>query len=171
MHRTIILLAVLVVLVGPAASAPFRLGPSPVPAPTPVPMRTIGEGPVSGFLYGDEAFCGAEMVIRDLRAWRAFWAAHTANLDPRPPLPAVDFRKEMVLVVLLGPCSTGGPGIHIRDVVSNPEANSLVVNVVESHRPGMLPVITNPFHIVAIPKAPGSIAFIHHEPPVVEPTL
>ncbi|MGQ9571325.1 MAG: Kazal-type serine protease inhibitor family protein [Thermodesulfovibrionales bacterium] len=106
------------------------------------------------------------MVIRDWKTWRWFWKRHTQGILPAPPLPKVDFLKEMVFVVMLGyQTSGGGTGIEISsvEVISDycvfPIKNIRVL-VKENKTPGPLDVITNPYHIVKVPKS-ISVLFEH----------
>jgi hypothetical protein len=144
-----------------------------------VPFETIDKGDHSFYRYGDPSFLGGERVIRTEASWKAFWEEHTAGYARIPVLPSVDFKHEMVLVVLLGTQSSGGgPEIEIRKIlredpdpltnrsgrnprrVGPPKAVKAMIR--ESREPGPLDVITNPYHIVKLP-AVLSVAF-EHEP-------
>jgi hypothetical protein len=140
----------------------------------PIPFETIDIGEISYFRYGDPLFQGAEIVIRELDTWRWFWKIHTQGVEPPPPLPKVDFLREMVIAVILGiQASGGGPEIEITsievlddpfgsDALSLRNRRGIKVTVKESREGGPLPVITNPYHIVRVRS--GSTVMIEHEP-------
>jgi PrcB C-terminal len=59
----------------------------------------------------------ARLVISDAATWAVIWAQLNAGLQPRPSLPAVDFRTQQVLLVALGQRTTGGYDIRVDSVV------------------------------------------------------
>lgn len=59
----------------------------------------------------------ARLIIADSATWAAIWAQVFAGLQPRPGLPAVDFRTQRVLLAALGQRNTGGYDIRIDSVV------------------------------------------------------
>jgi hypothetical protein len=110
-------------------------------------------------------FQGEDLVLRTGLLGMQFWQAHTANVTPAPPPPAVDFSREMVLVSLLGTRPTSGYGVRITAVAE--KACHLEVTVegssIEplSSTGAVMPVITNPFHLVAVPRSLKEVRFIH----------
>ncbi|MFM8330647.1 MAG: protease complex subunit PrcB family protein [Candidatus Methylumidiphilus sp.] len=52
-------------------------------------------------------------AIRDDAALRALWLAHRGGLSPAPPLPKVDFSKDMLIVAFAGQKSTGGYRLNV----------------------------------------------------------
>jgi len=126
----------------------------------PLPIRELAKGSTSGYRGGDPTFYGEDFVLRSEGAALSFWAEHTAHIVPPPPLPFVDFSREMVLVTLLGyQTSGGGPEISVRAVEE--KACHVEVGVVNVTLPGPLDVITNPYHIVAVPRNMKEVAFVH----------
>jgi hypothetical protein len=66
----------------------------------------------------------------------------------------------MVLVTLLGyQTSGGGPEITVTAVQE--KACHIEIGVVNNYRPGPLDVITNPYHIVAVPRSMKEVTFLH----------
>lgn len=128
-----------------------------------VPFETIDIGEMSLFQYNDPKFSGSDMVIRDLRTWTWVWRKHTKGIQPSPPVPTVDFKTEMVLMVMLGyQTSGGGPAIKIgaiEHLFPMIPYRTIRVLVQEDRDPGFLDVITNPYHIVKVNKA-GSVLFV-----------
>jgi hypothetical protein len=53
------------------------------------------------------------IIVRDSAAWTALWPRIVGTHSPRPKPPAVDFAKEMLLVVSMGTRSSGGYVIAI----------------------------------------------------------
>ncbi len=146
-----------------------------VALPQSVPFETVDQGEISYFNYGDPNFLGAEMVIRDVYTWKWFWVRHTQGIHPGAPIPGIDFRREMVLVVMLGfQTSGGGPGIEIssiEEIRGIDFENTLLIPrrfskgirafVKEGRESGPLDVITNPYHIVKARNSYISVAFQH----------
>ena len=56
------------------------------------------------------------VVVRDSSAWAALWPEILGSHSPKPPLPAVDFSREMLVVVSMGTRSSGGYTIGIDGV-------------------------------------------------------
>jgi hypothetical protein len=52
-----------------------------------------------------------QLVLRDAQAWAALWARHASRRQPVPPLPAVDFGREMVLALFAGALASSCQGI------------------------------------------------------------
>ena len=100
-----------------------------------------------------------ELVLRTRPEWEAAWKT-LASAQPTPPLPAVDFGREMVLVVSSGTRPTGGWSITIERVERVGEA--LHVSVLETS-PGRYcmtaQVLTHPAAAVAVPRFAGPVTF------------
>lgn len=142
-----------------------------------IPFETIDKGEISYFNYGDSDFLGATMVVRDPKTWGWFWKLHTQGIGSPPPLPPIDFTKEMVLVALLGyQTSGGGPSIEIKTIegIQNPSRLyhtkfwariplGIRVFVEENRKSGLLTLITNPYHIVKVNNF-LSVIFQRHHP-------
>jgi hypothetical protein len=97
-----------------------------------------------------------QIVIRSAGEWTAFWRTH--NFDK--PAPHVDFDTEMVVGVFMGSRPTAGYSLAITGVAER--EGSLIVTYTESSpRPGTMAaqVLTFPYHLVAVPKRTGTVAF------------
>ena len=57
-----------------------------------------------------------ERVAWTAEAWQKIWHEHTARVEPKPALPAVDFDKEMVLAIFMGQRPTSGYSVAVTDV-------------------------------------------------------
>ena len=128
-----------------------------------IPFETVAQGDISYYNYGDSGFTGADLLIKDERAWAWFWEKHTAGIEPQPPVPAIDFVREMVIVAILGyQSSGGGPGVTVLEVANEAPSKALHVVIGEDENPGPLTVITNPFHIIKLKRTGAtSVAFDH----------
>lgn len=99
------------------------------PAALPIESNLVvrhEDGSWSGSFGGPEP---GELVVRDAKSWRALWTGLS-----RDPLPAVDFKKQMVVMVNLGVRPTGGfqariTGAALKDF-------GLLVTVEELEPPG-----------------------------------
>ena len=100
-----------------------------------------------------EYYCGhdtaAEYVIKDLSAWQDLWNQTNLNKSSQPPIPKIDFSKEMILGAYLGQRSSGGYDIEISKVQE--KDNCLEVYIKES-TPNPLMIVsgglTQPYHLV-----------------------
>ncbi len=128
-----------------------------------IPFETIDIGEISYYHYDSDGFTGADLIIKNRKFWVIFWSLHTAGIQPRPPLPDIDFRKEIVIVTVLGwQSSGGGPGIEVLKVNYYETCRCLHVLIEDNTNPGPLDVITNPFHIIKLKRSyEPSVVFEH----------
>jgi hypothetical protein len=115
-----------------------------------MPYETIDQGWLSYYQYGT-GFNGEFKVIRDQQEWEDFWADHKSGMYPRPPVPEVNFNRDMVLVALMGNFPSSGYGISIEHTAKH--GQTLTAYYHQVFGPGMLPVVTNPYHIILVHKA------------------
>lgn len=117
-------------------------------------METVDRGTRSGIK--DQRLS----VIRDLDAWQALWAEHKAGQRPLPPLPYVDFSREMIIGAFLGERPTSGYSIEIVGIHITEEGWVVRVQV-STPLPGvaLLQVLTQPYHLVKVPRYDGLVGF------------
>lgn len=132
--------------------------------PPPMPLRTIAKGDRSRWQHENPDFAGATLVIGDPHAWGAFWDRHAGPSVPPPP---IDFHRDLVLVALQGVQPTGrGPNISLVDI--RPAGPIVEMVVIDDPRPGPAPVVSNPFHIVAVERGAlppeRSVSFLRLRP-------
>lgn len=100
------------------------------------------------------------VVIRDVESWHRYWTTIHRPFIPPPPVPTVDFEREMVLLASLGTRASGGFAIRIEGAIA--DSGRLVVQIRRS-MPGTgcaLPaVVTQPVDIARIPVSRAPIAF------------
>lgn len=99
------------------------------------------------------------VVVRDAETWATVWAEHNAERTPVPPLPQVDFSQYMLVGVFAGD-SRGCREFAIRRVVAT--GRRLAVDYEDrdiTPTTICLSAITNPMHIVAVPRLSGRVDF------------
>ena len=106
------------------------------------------------------------LVIRDQEAWRDVWKRIYSLTAPTPPLPEIDFARELVVVAALGERSSGGHGIIIAGAYDKDDRIEVQVRSVS---PGKNCFTTQaliaPVDIVRLPKTDHCVVF--HETEVV----
>jgi len=126
----------------------------PVPISS-APFDTIDQGIHSGIKES------RQLVVRDPAAWAALWAEHIAGRVSAPPLPVIDFAREMVIAFFLGEKPTSGYSVEIKEILE--EGDKLIVKVeVAVPPPWAMPlqVLTQPFHIVKMPRFDLPVEFV-----------
>jgi hypothetical protein len=113
-------------------------------------------------LYGAQtsAYDAAEeVVLRDRAAWQAAWQRLHNGLAAEP-LPAVDFARDLVVLVALGERNSGGTTLRVDEVVQV-GADTVVRYTVTEPGPGCMTaqVITSPVEVVRVPRAGGAVRF------------
>lgn len=105
-----------------------------------------------------------EVVIRDAAAWAKLWAEHTAERSPAPPLPQVDFSTHILVGIFAGDLR----GCHEFDIRRvNVVGGRVVVGFEDRDITAQaicIAAITNPVHIVAIPRFNAEVAFAQIAP-------
>lgn len=103
----------------------------------------------------------ARLVIRDAANWEAVWAETFKN-GSAPPIPAIEFSREMVVLVALGSHPSGGYGILI-DGAAETGTNTVAVTV-RSISPGpkcaVTQAFTQPVDIARLPRRDGVVRFV-----------
>jgi hypothetical protein len=102
-----------------------------------------------------------ELVVRDEAAFALVWAEiHSLSIQPSPPVPAIDWTREMVLVVSLGQLPTTGYWVEIESVLM--EKTGLTVEYVAklaSRQCSWSTAITYATDIVRVPRTTGPVRF------------
>lgn len=150
----------------PSASIPSptaeRLTPiaTTTPLPEPKPTDTIIRRPKTRalsvrplFREHNSGFSDrVRIVLGDSAEWRDFWLrAH--SLGSLPPLPAVDFSREVVVGVAMGRRATGGYSIHIDSARTTFTGIEIFVrSVAPGRRCGTTAALTEPAAAAAVPR-------------------
>ncbi len=142
----------------------------PVDAPDHAPNChpfTLSKGEHSGYGFNAGGFLGADLIISNPHAWEVFWDMHTGTVDPPPPPPPINFHRHVVIATVQGmQTSGGGPNTAVLGI--HREGPLFKIVVFDDERPGMLDVITNPFHVVVVDRRclppHGAVVFEHVAP-------
>jgi len=116
--------------------------------------RTLSRGLTSGLTESRKS------VVRSEVEFLKLWAEHAAEVN-RPALPpSVDFEREMVLVLAMGRCPTGGYLTEVVDVELRGRTLRVLVGE-RSPSPGSIQIQreTQPFQFVALPAVSGRVEF------------
>lgn len=100
------------------------------------------------------------IVIRDQVTWQIVWKDVWRGFSEVPPLPDVDFSRQMILVAALGAHSTGGYGIMIDG--ANEGANGGISVTIRSISPLnclVTEAFTQPVDIARLPLRSGRVEF------------
>jgi hypothetical protein len=136
--------------------------PTPVsaPAPPPAPVEQWEAVSPDARLYYDDvnAFTdSSRLTLRDPDTWQDVWRRATRLQASTPPLPDVDFRRQMVLVVAAGKMKTGDE-IHVDSVGTlGGRVRVLVQTRVQC---GSIPTSAYPFEIVRVPRSTEEVGFL-----------
>ncbi|MCH8851238.1 MAG: protease complex subunit PrcB family protein [Planctomycetes bacterium] len=105
----------------------------------------------------------AQYVIRSEGQWQKMWRrGHPPRrvAEQPPPPPPMSFEKEMIIAVFQGMCPSGGYRIEIKEINETDEGINVVV---QQRRPGpqegTTAVITNPSHLVSVPRSDKVVRF------------
>ena len=99
-----------------------------------------------------------QVTVRTAAEWKALWKDHA----PTEKMPAVDFTKDMVVGIFLGTKPSAGHEVEIVGVRT--EGKDLIVEYVQKQpAPGTMAaqILTEPYHLVAVPKHAGTVRFMH----------
>jgi hypothetical protein len=99
-----------------------------------------------------------QVTVRTLAEWQALWKEHA----PAAKIPVVDFTSKMVVGIFLGSKPSAGYEVEIVNVRT--QEKDLIVEYVQK-QPGRgtlaAQILTEPFHLIAVPKHAGPVRFIH----------
>lgn len=114
-------------------------------SPRSISVQTIAKGVRSGI----REFL--ETVIRNDAEWRALWQRHTSLQSTPPPLPAIDFKNELVIAIFLGEKPTGGYAVEITSAERSDGVLTITYDE-KSPRPGGMTIqaLTQPFDIIRL---------------------
>lgn len=141
--------------VAPAPEAPPPLSEDPAAMPE---LSVVAESQQSSW---EEVL---HLVIEDTTGWASAWEHLHDGVSPPPPLPAVDFGAERLLLVTAGARPTGG--YALRPEGSTVRGDTLVVRVVLSV-PGegcaTTQALTAPAIVLGIPSVPAAVTVERRE--------
>lgn len=102
------------------------------------------------------------LVIRDSAAWAGAWGTLHDGVDPMPPLPAIDFAGDMVVLVAIGEQPNGGHSVRITSVRPDGEDGLLVSAVHSAAGPScMVPqMLTAPADLARVRASTATVRFV-----------
>ncbi len=138
--------------------APLLSGALAQQADIPVPGRSIPywrfeARPGFGLPTPEQA------IIADESSWKAFWIAAHASQSAAPPLPAVNFSREVVLVASMGRRSSTGYSISMLPLYSARGMEIQVTNKAPGKNCGTAPTETSPTDVIRIAKTSMPVTF------------
>ncbi len=102
----------------------------------------------------------ATLVIRDEASWENLWGQMNANVSPAPPLPAVDFNRELVVLAATGTRPNEDYWVAIDGATESGAA--VTVDVIMTS-PGSdcapWPIVTSRAYIASIPTTDKPVHF------------
>ena len=101
------------------------------------------------------------VVVRDPAAWSELWQNIHAPMTPAPPLPVVDFSREMIIAAGLGNRLSGGYDVLLARAAE--DASGLQIEVIEtSPGPGCATTqaLTQPVDLARTPRRDGPVRFV-----------
>jgi protease stability complex PrcB-like protein len=100
------------------------------------------------------------LVVRDEPTWRQTWSLIWRNVSEEPPLPHVDFTREIVVVAALGQRPTGGYSILVDGAARTAEGLSVRVRATS---PGSscatTQALTQAVDAARVPLVAGAVTF------------
>jgi hypothetical protein len=134
----------------------------PVPITAMAPKRP---GPRTSFTLGSGIWDQLRVVIRDRDAWLDVWK-RIQRPDPNrgpypepPPLPEIDFSRDMIVVAAMGARPSSGYAIIIDAAYERNDRLEIVVRSVENRNCLAYAIMTAPVDIVRLPKTERSVVF------------
>lgn len=128
--------------------------PAAAASGSPVPFASLAQSVSSAVTAFEVAVVGRQ------DRWRALWRRHNAHRVPLRAPPAVDFASRQVLAVFLG---SRPDGCHAVVITAVERMAGRVVVTYQERRPApdaiCSTVITNPAHIVSVPRSPLPVVF------------
>lgn len=114
--------------------------------------------------YGNYEVEAQNRVIRDAAVFGKFWNRLHEGQKPLPPVPEIDFSREMVVATVLGTKPTGGYVAEITEIAAGAgQVGILVTNSIPGSGCGVTTALTNPYHIVKMERSDLEAAFFEEE--------
>ena len=115
-------------------------------------FTNVAKGDVSG------QQTAKQVTVRTAAEWKALWKDHA----PTEKMPTVDFAKDMVVGIFLGTKPSAGHEVEIVGVRTQ-EKDLIVEYVQKQPAKGTMAaqILTEPFHLISVPKYAGTVRFIH----------
>jgi hypothetical protein len=127
--------------------------------PSRVMVTRLREGPVAFSTYTGVRD-SLRAVVRDSGLWRELWARINQPFLPAPPLPSIDFRREMIVVAALGARPTAGYDVVIEGVAQDSTGIEVALRR-QAPAPGcpVAAAMTQPLDLARIPASDHPVRF------------
>jgi hypothetical protein len=133
----------------------------PVIAPQPrITLQPLGDAAQVYYDNGMAFADSARLVVRDSATWRTTWQRATRPQPSPPPMPVIDFSREMVVVAAAGRMKPGD-AIHVDSIGVHGSLTVLTVRTITACQP--FPADAFPFEIIRIPRRDGPVQFVEHQ--------
>jgi hypothetical protein len=102
----------------------------------------------------------ARVVIRTEAAWRETWQRVWQSVQPTPPVPQVDFQRDLLVVAGLGLRHTGGYGIVVDSAYRHADHVEVVIRKISPGRNCIVTMATTqPVDIARLPATQQPVRF------------
>lgn len=124
-----------------------------------VPVSRLRQSPTAYATYSGLSD-SLRTVVRDSVQWSALWRGITRPFYPPPPLPHVDFDRDMLVVAALGARATGGYDVVIEGAQQDASTIEIALRT-SSPAPGcpVSAAMTQPVDLATIPASPRTVRF------------
>jgi hypothetical protein len=125
----------------------------------PSPVARLSSGHVSFSVFSGFTD-STRFVVRDSDAWRGTWQTIHRPFLPPPPVPPIDFSREMVVVAALGARPSEGYEVVFENVREDTTGIEVAVRVSEPARGcPVAAVMTQPVDLARIPASARPVRF------------
>jgi len=119
---------------------------------TAIQYDVIAKGTAPGPRFASPRF---EVIVDDTQFRQVFQTLHADQIPP-PTAPAIDFERAFVLLVAMGQRTTTGYSVEVNQVERYGDVMQVRVRFEEpSPQARHAAMLTQPFVLVQVPKAPG----------------
>jgi hypothetical protein len=107
----------------------------------------------------------ARQLVRDRAAWESLWRTLHGPIDPTPPLPAIDFSREMLVVAALGSRPSGGYAVDVGVPVQQSDGalEAVVVETVPGDGCPVTLAMTTPAVVLRTSLLPGALRTVERQ--------
>lgn len=91
------------------------------------------------------------ILVDNAELWSKIWNLAQGKIEPMPATPDIDFAEYSIIAVFMGQKNNSGYSVKVSELIQ--DGNNLTVRVINHISVGgmMLPVVTNPCHMVKLP--------------------
>ncbi len=120
-----------------------------------IPFQNLVSGQYSGLTEKTYQLINSQEELNSV--WQEIYSIQI----PPPPVPAVNFSKNSILLVALGEQKTSGYSIEIVKIEATSKEARVYLNLIfPSQASILLPALTQPFMLVKTPKINKAVQFV-----------